>query len=109
MNDCDDDLELFFEVARGAVPVPEAPLVARVLADAEAARSSPRVRWRGWVQELGGWPAMAGLSTATLAGIWIGIAPPGEVVMGGFLGLDADYVIDAGPYALTALGEDFAP
>jgi hypothetical protein len=63
-------------------------LGARLLAQAwEAqppARSAPRrpavaraaVARRGWQAAIGGWPALAGLAAATLAGVWIGAAPP---------------------------------
>ena len=63
-------------------------LFARIMADAAdvqprgVARSTPvggGMR-RALVDLLGGWPTLAGLTTATLAGIWIGVAQPAGVV-----------------------------
>lgn len=86
----EDDLmlEAHFAAARAADLGPSDALMARVMADAiaeqEAAQAVPaagrvapeRVGLRGVFRALGGWPAVAGLSCATLAGIWIGVAPP---------------------------------
>jgi hypothetical protein len=38
----------------------------------------------GWLAAIGGWPAAAGLATATVAGLWIGYAQPdlGAVTLG---------------------------
>jgi hypothetical protein len=83
----DDELELFFEAGRAAAPVPSAALLERVLADAQAhqpqrapavARPAPgRRTWAGLLAALGGWPAVAGLASVTVAGIWLGYAAPG--------------------------------
>ncbi len=68
-------------------------LLARVLADAYEAQDGmaaampeepvvavPAPRSRGLLRSLldaiGGWPAVAGLATATVAGVWIGYNPP---------------------------------
>ena len=77
-----DPLEDFFEAARNDAPQLGDAVQARILADADAVlatgqapvkrRSRLLVLWDG----LGGWPAMAGLVTATVAGVWIGISPP---------------------------------
>jgi len=83
----DRDLAGLFDAARRAAPEPSPDLLARVLADAQAvqaeqaaptpARSPSRVtRWRQFVDTLGGWPAMAGLVSAGVAGLWLGINPP---------------------------------
>lgn len=91
-DDRDHDLDLLeaaFGAARAAArgPVPDA-LMARVLADAGTARSptvpasAPAPRWRGLralVTAFGGWPALGGLATATVAGFWLGFAPPAPV------------------------------
>ncbi|WP_050528786.1 hypothetical protein [Pseudorhodobacter aquimaris] len=80
----DSDLDDLFSTARrhsvGASP----DLMARVLADAEA--HQPRMAaptavakpgwWAALLAAIGGLPALAGLSTATLAGLWIGFADP---------------------------------
>lgn len=88
----DAELDRLFAEASDAGAVPSADLLARVMADADAvadARDAPQtppapVR-RGWLESLlgviGGWPAMAGLATATVAGVWIGYSPP-EAVSG---------------------------
>ena len=70
-----DDL---FAQARQLAPVPDAALTARVLADAARPVPVPRPPQSFWAQ-LGGWPALGGLATATIAGIWIGIASPSVV------------------------------
>ncbi|MGR3455111.1 hypothetical protein [Pseudooceanicola sp.] len=64
-------------------------LMARMLADAEAAQDAraqavaPAPQRRGRLARafagIGGWPALAGFATATVAGIWIGISPPAVV------------------------------
>ena len=78
------ELEDFFQAARDTAPVPSAALLARVLADAAAQQPAPvaaprRGIWRRLSGAVGGWPALAGLATATLAGVWIGYAAPGAV------------------------------
>ncbi|WP_224825847.1 hypothetical protein [Cognatishimia sp. MH4019] len=81
-TDQNDPLEGFFEAARDDAPQPSDILQARILADADAALAANappvrrRNRLRDVLQGLGGWPAMAGLVTATMAGVWIGISPP---------------------------------
>lgn len=72
----DDMLDDLFAQARAQAPVPDAALVARVLHG--AARPVP-VRRPFLVQlrdMIGGWPVFGSLAAATLAGVWIGIAPP---------------------------------
>jgi hypothetical protein len=83
----DDELELFFEAGRAAAPAPSAALLERVLADAQA-HQSPRApgrtppaaagrrAWAGLLAALGGWPAVAGLASVMVAGIWLGYAAP---------------------------------
>jgi len=83
-----DDLELdaLFASARGQDTLPSGDLMERVLSDALAVQTlaqanstpaAPRRRWwqAAWMA-VGGWPAMAGLATAGVAGIWIGVSPP---------------------------------
>lgn len=119
MTDHSDDmnrLEACFEAARKATPEPSADLFARVLADAEGAQvhvdariSQSRPSWIAQVfKGLGGWPAMAGLATATVAGIWLGVSPPAPLEMAAetYLGLDQTaYLID--PTAEVVLGLDW--
>lgn len=88
-----DDTRLadFFAAARRDAPAPSDALMARILADAEAAmprgaeapvrsgpgRSGPEPRrggLLGWLGGVGGWGGVGGLATATLAGLWFGYA-----------------------------------
>jgi len=86
-NPDNDPLEEFFAAARSARPAPSDDLMARVLADAETAQQRPgtvgiRPRpglWPRVMDAIGGWPALGGLTAATLAGLWVGIAPPAAV------------------------------
>ena len=78
-----DPLDDFFEAGRADRAAPDPALMARILADAEAvaaARAAPGPRREGRLSAvlrgIGGWPALAGLATATAAGVWIGIAMP---------------------------------
>ena len=108
-------LGAFFDAARAHPPAPSAELLARVLSDAEAeqvwitrraetARAAPR---SGLLEQLyrllGGWPAMAGLTTAVLAGVWIGTALP-EGLSGSS---EAAYLVDITPEAVFELAGDF--
>lgn len=81
------DLERFFRAARTAVPEPSAEFLTRLTAAAAAAQpravpAPPRPRRRGLVSALaaalGGWAALGGfaggMATATVAGLWIGLA-----------------------------------
>lgn len=115
-NDRKPDLELeaFFEAERNAAPEAEADLLARVLADAYAeqdaiaptAPARPAFRqnggWmRGLYDALGGWPAMAGLATAAVVGVWIGFNPPSALDGISLALMDSSY----GPTMNTSLPE----
>jgi hypothetical protein len=85
MTERDDDLDDLFAAARADTLVPSDALMARIAADAAsvaAARRRPAVRAQrggllsGLFAALGGWPALGGLAAATVAGFWIGVAPP---------------------------------
>lgn len=108
-DDKDDDATLtpFFDASRAQAPAPSADLMARVLADARAEQPTTaapvrparpaRGRLATVFDALGGWPAMAGLTAATVAGVWIGVNPPAGMAdqLAGLLGTDqAYYVID---------------
>jgi len=99
----DAELEAFFTAARAETVDPSAALMARIVADAEAqaeAREAlrqmpaPRAPRRGLIAAviggLGGWPAVAGMVTATVAGVWFGFAAPDQVntLAGGLLWSD---------------------
>jgi hypothetical protein len=86
-------LEALFEAARADAPEVPVALTALVLADAEALM--PRARpggLRGWVRALGGAPALGGLVSGCLLGLWLGVAPPAGLpdVAGAVLGLDTE-------------------
>ncbi|MBM7069242.1 hypothetical protein [Actibacterium sp. 188UL27-1] len=78
----DGALEVFFDAARRTGPAPSDDLLRRVMADAaQSAQPAVSARpalpwWRSAWASLGGWPSMAGLCTATIAGILIGYSPP---------------------------------
>ncbi|MEL6508842.1 MAG: hypothetical protein AAFQ32_03560 [Pseudomonadota bacterium] len=81
-----DPLDAYFDAARAKAPQPSGALQARILTDADAVLASagapakaPPGRLHAFLAAVGGWPAMAGLATATLAGVWIGISPPAMV------------------------------
>lgn len=83
-DDKDDMLNDIFATARAQTPKPDDLLMARVLAD--AARVSAPVPtisrpgfWARLSDTLGGWPAIGGLAAATVAGVWVGVAPPASV------------------------------
>lgn len=97
----DRELEALFSAARAAEPDPSEALVARIVADAEAeadrreaaaAAVADRPRRAGLRATLaavfGGWPSLAGLSAAALAGLLVGYVAPDtlQTVSGGYLG-----------------------
>ena len=83
----DEMLDDLFATARKGEVEPSDDLTARVLADADAQQQlAPQVSastqpglWAQLMDAIGGWPAVGGLVTATIAGIWIGVAPPAAV------------------------------
>jgi hypothetical protein len=78
-NPDDSGLDALFAEARRDRP--SAALVARVLADAEAARPGRRREGFGAaiLRAIGGWPSAAGLAAVSAAGLLIGFAAPGTV------------------------------
>lgn len=105
-------LDIFFEAARSQAPAPSPDLLARVLAEAEAMQAAPphpapapRPRFAARLYRLlGGWPAMAGLASAVLTGIWIGTALP-EGLLGA---AEAAYLVDITPeMAFDLAGGEF--
>jgi hypothetical protein len=80
----DDDLDAFFAAAKADSARPSPALMARILQDAAAEQpraappttTRPRFTFAALVAALGGGGALAGLATATVAGLWIGLAPP---------------------------------
>ena len=105
MADTEDPLERFFEAGRAAGPEASDAFLARIEADAVAVletrvpRAAPSGGLSGILAALGGWRAGAGLATAALAGLAIGVVLPGD--LGGF---DVLALTDTG-YGIA----DFAP
>lgn len=96
MTDPNDKmLEELFATAREVDAAPSDALMARVLVDAEAVQQKrqgvdvvqPTI-WAQLMDAIGGWPAVSGLAAATVAGIWIGVAPPSsfEDITASFMG-----------------------
>lgn len=96
----DPMLDAFFDAGRAAAPQPSAALMARVLADAgevqaaalepvgPAVSAAPGRRFGPLgllLAALGGWPSVAGLASAAVAGLWIGVAQPD---MAAYVGLE---------------------
>ncbi|MEM7731958.1 MAG: dihydroorotate dehydrogenase [Pseudomonadota bacterium] len=95
-----DPLAANFTALKTQASPPGDDLMARVLADADARQAAfmaPPVARRQpvlvrFMALIGGWPSMAGLATAGLAGVWIGMAQPALLVSGS----DALFPGDAG-------------
>lgn len=108
------ELDAFFAAGRAAAPEPSADLMARILADAEtalprAATPAPRRnRSAGLLSLLGGWRGFSGLATATLAGLWIGIAMPETVQALAAAALDTTYATEPATIDLMAQPFDIA-
>lgn len=95
----DAELDAMFDSARADPPAVSQALMARVLADAQAAQPRARRDLAGWLSRIGGLPALGGFVTATCVGIWIGVAPPETLpdLGGAVLGVE-----------FTAQADDFA-
>lgn len=94
----DNGLEAFFEAARQHSPAPDSAFTARLVEQALAVQPeasglpAPGQRTqRRWLAAFGGWPALTGLATATIAGLWIGAAQPAVVGDMAFGGLQSEY------------------
>ena len=111
-----DGLDAFFDAARRTTPRLSDEALARmtsqalsVQADVTRSMAVARPERRPGILSqllavLGGWPAMAGLATAGVAGLWIGAVPPAGLVnlaaSVGALGSAAEddlYLVDALP------------
>lgn len=82
-NAQDGAVDALFAAARAAPHRPSDDFLARLVAAAEAAQPAPvppparsAPPRRAWLAAIGGWPALGGLVATTVAGFWIGIAPP---------------------------------
>ena len=83
-------LKAHFDAARRTAPEPDAAFLQKIMDEADNTQEgwsetahdpAPALqpykgRLTNVLQALGGWPAAASLSTATVLGIWIGVAPP---------------------------------
>ena len=107
-NPPDDMLDDLFAQARRLTPVPDDALIARVLADAARplpVRHPQPLVWAQLRAMIGGWPALGGLATATVAGIWIGIAPPPVVADYAAALLDEPVSLGLSPEEFMIAGE----
>ena len=85
----ENDLETLFAAASRQRLEPSAGLSARILADAVALQPKPRVLVpvapprQGWISTMSGWlgggAALAGVSAAALAGLYLGVVQPAPV------------------------------
>jgi len=87
----DSELEALFAAASAERPGVSPALLKRVMEDAMAeaeARAAPARAPRravrrgivaGVIAAIGGWPAMGGLATAGVVGLWIGYSDPGAL------------------------------
>lgn len=101
------DLDDLFAEARAQEATPSADFMQRVLDDALAVQPAPMApvsrrtsRLRQFLNAVGGWPAMAGLATAGVAGLWIGVNPPDTLATTAetLLGTENDlYLVDLMP------------
>ena len=82
------DEQFLHRVLADAYDVQAARAVAPVIPPVVAARPG---LFKGMLEAIGGWPAAAGLATATLAGVWFGFAPPTL-----FEGVTASYFTGSG-------------
>ncbi|TKD13863.1 hypothetical protein FBT96_18620 [Rhodobacter capsulatus] len=111
------DLERFFRAARTAAPAPSGDFLTRLATQAEAAQRKPvpprpalPVRRRGLVSALaaalGGWAALGGfaggMATATVAGLWIGLAGAPTLVQAVGLGSTVTAAAEADSYLADA-------
>ncbi len=83
-----DPLDQYFADARQNTPQPSTDLLARIVEDAVSTQKSsegelrytvddtPRGVLASLLRQLGGWPTLAGLSTASVAGLWLGLSAP---------------------------------
>jgi hypothetical protein len=86
----DADLDALLSDLRSHPHEADARLLARIVDDAQAVQSSrTSVRavvptrepaLRRWISALGGSVALAGLGTAAMAGLWIGMAQPASLI-----------------------------
>jgi hypothetical protein len=106
MSDKDDmpGLEVFFDAARAHAAEPSVALMTRIDEDAQAVAAraqtpAPQRLRRASLSTqlyrlLGGWPAVTGLATAAMAGVWLGISLPEGLLDSAS---ESAYLIDVAP------------
>ncbi|MEM7596993.1 MAG: hypothetical protein AAF382_04790 [Pseudomonadota bacterium] len=85
-----DPLEAEFAALKRVAEPPSDDLMARVMADADAVQAQiltplPKARVSALsrvMDVIGGWPTLAGMATAGMAGVWIGVAQPAALLEG---------------------------
>ena len=103
-----DPLEQELSALKAQTNPPGADLIVRVLQDADATQKgfiapTPPTRpklTRRFIDVIGGWPSMAGLATAGIAGVWIGLSQPAMLIAGSqalFYGETTDTLVDLDP------------
>lgn len=89
-TELDDQLAAFFAQEQKDAPLASDELMMRILADANTLQPRPvgfvapmkTPWWKTVFQEIGGWPSLAGLSTAAVIGVWIGLGSSSLVTEG---------------------------
>ncbi len=99
-----DAFDLETARARAEPPVATDGLMARITADALALRRPVR-RWHSLLAAIGGPAGFGGLVTATVAGFWLGFAPPDETLDPLVL-IGAVQLVDVETAGLLGLGWD---
>lgn len=108
------ELNKMFDLTKCTPPEPSPDFMARILSDAEAMQPAAlgvltetaikrgifRDMFSGLGEAIGGWPAFAGLATAAVTGVWIGISPPQVLIepFGTVLGTDSSALSEALEY-----------
>lgn len=105
-DDAMPELEVYFQAARDDAPDVSDVLMARIMADADNVADSwetldarPRGGGflRGFLDAIGGWPAVSGIVTAGFVGVVVGVSPPAlltEFTDGYLYGTADAYLVD---------------
>lgn len=113
----DFDLDQFFDAARSTPAPASDDFMARVMADAqniadETNAPAPRPKRALWpviLGAIGGWAGFAGMATAAVTGVWIGISPP-EILDTVTTSITGQALVDTSDFGLDfaddLLGED---
>lgn len=103
-----DPLDADFDALKAQAEPPSAELMVRILADADALQATahaapvpkrPPFSVR-FMDLIGGWPSVAGLATAGVAGVWIGMSQSAAFVAGSevlFYGDVSSALVDLDP------------